>query len=121
MDEPDSKSLLVGIVGPCGSGKSPLVAGLESRGFRCRHIAQEHSYVPYMWQRITNPDLLVFLSASFETCTQRRKLNWRESDYQEQQRRLEHARTHADLIIETDTLSVEEVRSRVLEFLGTKQ
>jgi len=30
------------------------------------HIAQEHSYVPYMWKRITNPDLLIYLNASFE-------------------------------------------------------
>ncbi|HUH98473.1 MAG TPA: hypothetical protein VLZ89_14000, partial [Anaerolineales bacterium] len=72
--EPDSKGLLIGVVGPCGSGKSTLIAGLEREGWRCRHIAQEHSYVPYMWQRITHPDLLIYLQASFEISTRRRKL-----------------------------------------------
>lgn len=120
-DEPDSKRVLIGVVGPCGAGKSTLIAGLEQEGFKCRHIAQEHSYVPSMWQKITNPDLLVFLNASFETCTQRRKLNWNNADYQEQQNRLAHALQHADLIIETDSLTTEEVRARVLEFLWTKR
>ncbi len=120
-DEPDSKRFLIGVVGPCGSGKSTLIAGLEKEGFKCRHIAQEHSYVPSMWQKITNPDLLVFLNASFETCTQRRRLNWNNADYQEQQNRLAHALQHADLIIQTDSLTIEEVQSRVLDFLRAKR
>ncbi|MBI3737884.1 MAG: hypothetical protein HY258_02430, partial [Chloroflexi bacterium] len=76
MDEPGSKRFLIGIVGPCGAGKSTLTAGLEREGFHCRHIAQEHSYVPSMWQKITNPDLLIFLNSSFEVSTRRRRLNW---------------------------------------------
>ncbi len=119
MDEPDSKPL-IGIVGTCGSGKSTLIAGLKLEGFRCRHIAQEHSYVPSMWQKITNPDLLIFLDASFEICTRRRKLNWTEADYDEQQRRLAHAHQHANLIIETDALTAEEVLVSALEFLKSQ-
>ena len=119
-EEPDSKRYLIGVVGPCGSGKSTLVAGLESEGFRCRHIAQEHSYVPYMWKRITNPDLLIYLNASFEVSTGRRKLNWSEAEYREQLRRLEHARQHADLIIETDGLSSAEVLERALNFIKSQ-
>ena len=80
--EPDNKRLLIGVVGPCGSGKSTLIAGLEREGYTCRHIAQEHSYVPSMWRKITNPDVLIYLNASFEKCTQRRKLNWTEADYE---------------------------------------
>ena len=112
-------SLRVGIVGPCGSGKSTLIAALEARGFTCRHIAQEHSYVKDMWKRISNPDVLIFLDASFPACTARRKLNWNESDYAEQQRRLAHARQHANLVVETDSLSPHEVAARVLDFLET--
>ncbi|MFN3491396.1 MAG: hypothetical protein ACK40V_04160, partial [Anaerolineales bacterium] len=98
----DSGSLVIGIVGPCGSGKSTLLAGLEKHGYRCRHIAQEHSYVKQMWQIITKPNVLIFLECSFQNCTKRRKLNWRITDYEEQQRRLSHAREHADLIIDTN-------------------
>ncbi len=120
MDEPDNQSLLIGVVGPCGSGKSTLIAGLEREGYTCRHIAQEHSYVPYMWKRITNPDVLIFLNASFPVCTLRRRLNWAPEDYEEQLRRLAHAREHADLIIETDNISPAEVLAGVVHFLGSK-
>jgi len=119
-EEPDSKIILVGVVGPCGSGKSTLIEGLESAGFRCRHIAQEHSYVPYMWQRITHPDLLIYLNSSFDVSTGRRKLNWSEAEYQEQLRRLAHARQHADLIIETDDLSSAQVLERTLNFIKSQ-
>jgi len=112
-------SLRVGVVGPCGSGKSTLITALEKRGYTCRHIAQEHSYVKDMWKRISNPDVLIFLDASFPVSTARRKLNWLESDHAEQQRRLVHARQHADLVVETDSLTPDEVTARVLAFLAT--
>ena len=117
MDEPPSKSPLVGVVGPCGSGKSTLISGLEQRGFICRHIAQEHSYVQAMWQIITKPDILIFLHASFPVSTTRRKLNWQEKDYNEQTRRLSHAREHAHIIIDTDDLTPEQVLQKALDFL----
>ena len=118
-DEPDRK-LLIGVVGTCGSGKTTLIAGLEREGFRCRHIAQEHSYVPQMWKRITNPDLLIYLNSSFEVSTQRRKLSWNEAEYQEQLRRLDHAHQHADLVIETENLSPAEVLEYALDFVKSK-
>jgi cytidylate kinase len=117
MDEPASKIYLIGVVGPCGSGKSTLVAALERAGYACRHIAQEHSYVPYMWQRITHPDILIFLDASFLVCTARRHLNWTQADFDEQMRRLVHARQHADLVIANDNLTVEQVLDCALGFL----
>jgi deoxyadenosine/deoxycytidine kinase len=120
MSEPDT-GLLIGIVGPCGSGKSTLAAKLGEHGYRCRAIAQEHSYAKYMWQRITNPDILIFLQSSFENCTSRRKLNWNLADYDEQQRRLSHAYEHAHFIIDTDTLNADEVLAQALGHLQEHQ
>jgi len=111
---------LIGIVGPCGAGKSTLLAGLESHGYRCRHIAQEHSYVQAMWQVITKPAALIYLHTSFENATARRKLNWNLKDYEEQLHRLQHARQHADLFIDTDPLAPREVLSLAVDYLRTR-
>ena len=113
----DRSTPLIGVVGPCGSGKSTLIDGLQKHGYRCRHIAQEHSYVKTMWQVITQPDILIFLQSSFENSTNRRKLRWSSSDYEEQQRRLSHAREHANLIIDTDHLDPQGVLAQALDFL----
>lgn len=114
-----NKSLLVGVVGPCGSGKSTLIAALDSLGYATRHIAQEHSYVKDMWKRLTNPDVLVFLQASFPVTHLRKPTMalWTEADYNEQQRRLAHALEHANLVVDTDNLSIGEVLARATEFL----
>jgi ABC-type cobalamin/Fe3+-siderophores transport system ATPase subunit len=108
---------LIGVVGPCGSGKSTLIKGLEKHGYRCRHIAQEHSYVKHMWQVITNPNILIYLKCSFENSTTRRKLNWLPADHEEQLKRLAHAREHADLIIDTDVQNAEDVLVHALRYL----
>jgi RNase adaptor protein for sRNA GlmZ degradation len=115
--EPPGKQPLIGVVGPCGSGKSSLIAGLERHGYRCRHIAQEHSYAPAMWQKISHPDLLIFLDASFPVSTWRRRLDWQKQDHDEQLRRLAHARQHADLLIDTDDLTPEQVLQAALAYL----
>lgn len=112
-----SDDFLIGVVGPCGAGKSTLIDALDSLGYTTRHIAQEHSYVKDMWQRITNPDILIFLQVSYAVSQARRPMNWTAADYNEQQHRLAHAHEHADLILDTDALSVEEVRERVLAFI----
>lgn len=117
MDEPPSNTQLIGVVGPCGAGKSTLVAGLEKHGYACRHIAQEHSYVPEMWQLITQPGILIYLNATFAVSTARAKLNWLKKDYTEQLKRLAHAREHANLFIETDELTPEDVLQKALNFL----
>ena len=119
--EPPGTKPLIGIVGPCGSGKSTLLNGLEKHGYTCRHIAQEHSYVQDMWQLITQPELLVYLHASFPVSTARAKLNWQEKDYDEELRRLAHARDHADLSIETDNLTPEHVLQKALDFLASRK
>lgn len=112
MDEP-----LIGIVGPCASGKTTLVSRLEKEGYRVRHIAQEHSYVPYMWQRITAPQILIYLHVSYPLTLVRRKMNWTEKEYEVQLHRLSHAREHAHIEIDTDTLSADQVHGMVIEFI----
>ncbi len=75
-----------------------------------------------MWQRLTNPDILVFLDASWPTTCQRSKLDWTEADWQEQQHRLRHARENADLYLDTDKISAGEVLERVVRFVeGRKE
>ena len=108
------------MVGPCAAGKSTLIASLTRLGYRTRHIAQEHSYVKDMWQRLTNPDILVFLDANYENTCQRRKLDWTEADWQEQQNRLSHARAHADLYLDTNALSRDEVLEKVVKFVKAR-
>ncbi len=100
-----------------------MIEGLTRLGFRTRHIAQEHSYVKDMWERLTNPDILIFLDASYQATIQRRKLDWTEADWQEQQRRLSHAKDNADLYLDTDRLSVEDVLEKAIQFIrsGTRR
>jgi thymidylate kinase len=112
---------LIGIVGVCASGKSTLIEGLTARGYKARHIAQEHSYVKDMWRRITNPDILIFLDTSFEIACNRRKMDWALEDYIEQQRRLSHARENADYYLDTTLLTAESVLNQVLAFLENKE
>ncbi len=109
--------VLIGIVGPCKAGKTTLVNNLKARGYQARQIAQEHSFVPAMWQRLTNPDFLVYLDVSYPLTVERGRLNWRNVDYEQQLERLRHAREHADLYIQTDPLSAAEVLAQVVDFL----
>ena len=113
-DEPARRGPLIGVVGVCAAGKSTLVGALRARGYQAKHIAQEHSYVSNMWQRITKPDLLIFLDASYPVTVARRSLDWREADWQEQQRRLAHAHEHCHLYLLTDPLTPEQVLAQVL-------
>ncbi len=108
----------IAIVGPCGAGKTTLAEHLRGLEMDAHDIAQEHSFVPDMWRLITKPDLLVFLDASFETCTQRKRLNWTPEEHQEQLRRLGNARRNADVYIRTDGMDPAEVVRRMLEAAG---
>lgn len=108
---------LIGIVGPCGAGKSTLVAGLRSAGYRARQIAQEHSFVPDMWRVISNPSILIFLDASYEVCTERKKLDWTPAEYEEELRRLRHARAECSYYLNTDGMTISEVLHEILRRL----
>lgn len=112
----------IAVVGPCVSGKTELVTALRERGYEARHVAQEHSYVPYMWERRSRPDVLIFLDVNYEAAKARRPaIAWGPERLEEQATRLAHARDHCDLYVDTSPLSVEEVRERVLAFLGESE
>jgi len=111
------KQLKIGVVGPCAAGKTTLIAGLKQRGYIGKHIAQEHSGVADMWQRLTHPDVLIYLDVSYPLTLIRRNMNWTEQEYDEQVNRLRHARQYADLYLKTDDLTIQEVLSLVLSFL----
>ncbi len=111
------KDFLVGVVGPCSAGKSTLAEGLKKRGVNIRQIAQEHSYVKDMWQRLTSPDMLIFLQVSYSVAQKRRKLNWSPEEYKMQQYRLRDARQHADFYLNTDDLTPEEILNEVHKFI----
>lgn len=110
--------MLIGVVGPCTAGKSTLITRLKAAGYACRHIAQEHSYVPDMWLRLTNPDILVYLHVSYAVSLRRKRMNWTEKEYEVQLDRLRHARQHAHILIDTDPLTPEQVFERVVQYLG---
>jgi RNase adaptor protein for sRNA GlmZ degradation len=108
----------VAVVGACAAGKSTLVSALREAGYEARHVAQEHSYVPAMWQRISQPDALIYLDADYEAILARRPVfDFKPADLDEQKRRLAHARQHCDLYVDTTDLTPEEVRERCLAFL----
>lgn len=109
---------IVKVVGPCKSGKSTLVAGLKAAGYAARSCGQEHSEAPAMWQRIHPPDCLIFLEVSPATMRARvNRSDWSDELLATQQRRLAHARQHADLIVATDLASAQEVLGQVMAFL----
>jgi GTPase SAR1 family protein len=119
MADDENKSLRVAVVGACASGKSTLVERLRQSGYEARHVAQEHSFVPYMWQRITRPDILIYLDVNFEEIIARRpEFNFKPQDLTEQHRRLAHAREHCDLYLDTSVLTTAEVQQKTLAFLN---
>ena len=108
----------VAVVGPCTSGKTTLVHALREAGYDARQPAQEHSYVPDMWQRLTQPDVLIYLDVTYEAARQRREIAWGPERLEAEAGRLAHARTHCDLYLQTAGLTIEQVRERALAFLA---
>lgn len=112
-----NRKTYIAIVGPCGAGKTTLAEALKARGYDARQIAQEHSFVPNMWKRMTNPSILIYLDVSFQPGTRRKQFRWTQAEFEEQLRRLAHARTNCDIYIHTDNLTPAEVVSEVLKQL----
>jgi len=107
----------IAVVGVCGAGKSTLVDALRRLGYDARQCGQEHSYVPDMWQRISRPEVLVYLEASPEAARRRHPVPLGDARFAEQRRRLSHARNHCHIYVDTDHLTAEEVLQAVLRAL----
>ena len=109
------------IVGPCAAGKSALSARLRALGYQASTAAQDHSFVPDMWQRLNPPDVLIYLDVTLEASRQRGRTGtgWDQDALDQQHHRLRHARTHCDLYLPTEDLSEEMVLARVLGYLQT--
>lgn len=113
-----AKPLRIALVGPCSSGKSTLAEFLKPLGYVIRQPTQEHSHVSNMWQRISKPDLLIFLDVDYAHVRRRRPHHDRGEDgLARQQERLAHARANCDFYIDTSGLTPEEIQKQVLAFL----
>jgi chloramphenicol 3-O-phosphotransferase len=109
---------LIGIVGPCSSGKSTLARALRALGYRVKEIMQEHCAAPMMWHHITNPDVLIYLDVSLDVAAQREGLEQPSSWWiEEREVRLAHARAHCDLYIDTSALTPEDILMQTLDYL----
>lgn len=112
------KPLRIAIVGPCAAGKTTLANALKAVGYEVRQPAQEHSYVPDMWRRMSNPDVLIYLDIDYANSKARRP--YRDEPPQrleEQRKRLALARQHCDLYLDTSNLTPDQVKAKVFSFL----
>lgn len=110
----------IAIVGVCSSGKTTLVAGLKAAGYDAYNVAQEHSCVHNFWA-YHKPDVLVMIDATMSAIHKRRKVYWGGERLVEQHKRLADAKAHADLYLQTDCFSADEVRRLVIDFLKKKE
>ena len=118
MTTGQERSRRLAVVGPCSAGKTTLVQALRAAGYETRHVAQEHSYVPDMWQRISRPDLLIFLDVDYAAALARRPTTTGSpARLAQQATRLAHARQHCHFYLDTSQLTPDEVRQQVLAFL----
>ncbi len=92
-------------------------ATLAAAGFSARAVAQEHSVIHELWKHGGKPLALVLLEASPSIITQRRGTDFPSWLHDEQMERLVSAREHADLIVDTNGRSAEEVGKMVIDFL----
>ena len=119
---PAEGECLVGIVGPCSSGKTELARRLRHAGYRVKEIRQEHSGVPTLWRRFNPPDVLIYLDVNQQVAARREGLAkpsswWRE----EREVRLAHARRHCDLYIDTSEMTPAEVFAEAAGYLAEVQ
>jgi len=103
---------LILIVGVCASGKTTLSTGLKGLGYNACSFAQEHSVTPFVWRR-KEPDFLIYLTCEYSTIKKRKDINWGYAEYLRQIEWLRDAYDHADLVIQTDQFTPEELVNHV--------
>lgn len=104
------------VTGVCASGKTTLVKALQELGIDAYNVAQEHSGIKKLWNK-KNPDILVVLDVRLATIRQRRIVPWGEERLIVQRERLVDACQHANLYLQTDELSRDDVVQNVLEYI----
>lgn len=109
---------LIKIVGTSAAGKSTLVGRLREAGYNAQPVSQEHSYVPSLWQKFDPPDRLIYLEIDLEGQQHRRPdVTWDRKALRGEQKRLAHAREHADLRINTSEMDPDGVYTLAITYL----
>lgn len=117
-DVQENKAPRVAVVGPCSAGKTTLRPALTEAGFIVRLPAQEHSIAPDMWQRLVQPDILIYLDVNYEEARARRPhIDGGPQRLAGQHQKLAHALEHSDFYLDTSGLTPPEVSQQVLHFL----
>ncbi len=116
----DRDERLIVVVGPCASGKTTLVRGLQSCGYRAMVSGQEHSEIPTLWRR-TAPDVTIGLNVDLATIRHRRSAGWPESIYRRQQARLRNAFAAAAIVLDTAVMGPEQTLQAALDLLRGSQ
>lgn len=116
---PSNERPYLTFVGPCGAGKSTLTKHFRALGMTVRMPAQEHSSIPDLWRRRKQPDYLIALDAPNEILRSRRPgaLLRNDAFFAKERRRLAHAFAHADLKLDTSTMSINETIEVILAWL----
>ena len=110
----------IAVVGHCAAGKSTVVRLLRGRGHNAIAVAQEHSAIRDLWNH-QQPDVVLYLEVSLDEL-RRRKGNpkWPGWIFENQEMRLQDARAHASLEIDTDIHDADAVVEFVEQFLAVR-
>jgi len=112
------KPPLIKVVGVSASGKSTLVTALRELGYNARPVSQEHSDVAELWKQFGFPRILIYLDNDLESQRLRRPdVEWDAANLAQEHERLRSARDHADLRINTATVTADQVRELAVAFL----
>lgn len=106
----------IAIVGVCASGKTTLVKGLKDAGYDAYNVAQEHSGIHNFWNK-HHPDILIMIDATLPAIKKRRLVFWDQERLDVQHKRLSDAKAHANLFIQTDAYTADEVREQVIDYV----